>query len=235
MFAPRLLIPAALVAATAFAQEAPTAQQVLDRSVEAMGGRAAIEKHTTVSRRGTFELPDMGASGTVEILAKAPDKMVTNLVVDGYGTVHTGFDGKVGYTVRPEGETILSGQALTEIQRDATFNKDLKLAELYKSITVKGQETVNGVATWAVVFTADGSKPEMVYYDAKTWLPVRAVVKRSSDEGETEIVTDVSDWKEVSGVKMAHKIRQKVAVGTLVFTLSEVAFDVPLADSLFAK
>jgi hypothetical protein len=50
------------------------------------------------------------------------------------------------------------------------------------------------------------------------------VVTRTSEQGEAEIVTDLSDWRVVGGVKVSHKLQQ-----------TEVVFDVDLADSLFAK
>lgn len=72
-----ILILSLLVAVTAFAQQGqqkpaeakpdakpaaklPTVDQVLDKYVQAIGGKAAIEKQTSRVAKGTFELPAFG-------------------------------------------------------------------------------------------------------------------------------------------------------------------------------
>ena len=42
----------------------PTADQILDKYVQAIGGKAAIEKQTSRVSKGSFEIPAVGASGT---------------------------------------------------------------------------------------------------------------------------------------------------------------------------
>ena len=57
----------------------PTIDQILDKYVTASGGRAAIEKMTSASAKGTIDIPDAGVSGTVELLQKAPAKSLTTV------------------------------------------------------------------------------------------------------------------------------------------------------------
>src|SRR5687768_9331244 len=52
----------------------PTADQIIDDYVKASGGKAAIEKLTSRETKGTFEVPALSASGTLEAFAKAPNK-----------------------------------------------------------------------------------------------------------------------------------------------------------------
>src|SRR6266851_3595985 len=44
----------------------PTADQILDKYVQAIGGKAAVEKQTSRVAKGSFEIPAVGASGTAE-------------------------------------------------------------------------------------------------------------------------------------------------------------------------
>ncbi|MEJ2340027.1 MAG: hypothetical protein P8Y15_14225, partial [Gemmatimonadales bacterium] len=52
------------------AQELPPAATLVDRHVEAVGGRAALERHTSRHLAGSFDT--QGISGTVEVFSAAP-------------------------------------------------------------------------------------------------------------------------------------------------------------------
>ena len=75
----------------AFAQEAkpkpaegmPSADQIIEKYVQAMGGKAALEKLNSRTTKASFEIPSMGAGGTVETFAKAPNKSLAIITVPG--------------------------------------------------------------------------------------------------------------------------------------------------------
>src|SRR5207302_9907346 len=83
------------------AAKLPTVDQILDKYVQAIGGKAAVEKQTSRVAKGSFEIPAFGASGTAEIYAKAPNKTATTINVAGYGVVQEVFDGKTGWSSDP--------------------------------------------------------------------------------------------------------------------------------------
>src|SRR5215211_1280342 len=60
----------------------PTVKEVLDKFVQATGGRAAIEKIQTRTMKGTVELVPMGVKGTVEVYQSAPDKSYSKLILN---------------------------------------------------------------------------------------------------------------------------------------------------------
>ena len=51
----------------------PTVDQILQKNIDAIGGRAAMSKITTVTARGTISVADAGVNGTIELFQKAPD------------------------------------------------------------------------------------------------------------------------------------------------------------------
>ena len=54
------------------ATEAPTLEQILDKYVEALGGRAALAKVNSRASKGTFTSINLKTKGPIEIYAKAP-------------------------------------------------------------------------------------------------------------------------------------------------------------------
>ncbi|HEU0014513.1 MAG TPA: hypothetical protein VFQ45_12560, partial [Longimicrobium sp.] len=68
---------AVLVSAPAAAQTLPDARQVLDRYVEAVGGRAAVERPQ--SRHAVYELEVGGMTMKMEIRAARPNRTVVTM------------------------------------------------------------------------------------------------------------------------------------------------------------
>ncbi len=67
------VIFAAASPCSAAAQEAPTADEIVARYVQAIGGEDAIRAQTSMTARGTFAWPAMGVSGEFVRAFEAPD------------------------------------------------------------------------------------------------------------------------------------------------------------------
>ena len=159
--------------------QTPTVDQILEKYVTAVGGRAALEKVTSINATGTIEIADANISGTVELFQKAPDKALTVLELAGLGRQREGFDGAIGWADDPQnGLRQKSGAELAEAKRAAIFGRELKLKTVYPTMTVKGHEVVNGRDTYVVqAVPADGS-PATLYFEVESGLMVRQLVSR---------------------------------------------------------
>jgi len=214
----------------------PTVDQVLDKYVQALGGKAAIEKQTSRVGKGTFEIPAFGASGTIETYAKAPNKTASIIDIPGFGTVKQGFDGKVGWGVDPQsGLHEQSGGELASTSLQAVFNRDLKLKELYPKITVKGKDKVGDKDTIVLEATPAEGSPEQWYFEAASGLLVRRDAEVDSPQGKMSIQVYFDAYKEFDGVKIAAAIRQVRTDFTLNIKLDEVKHNVAIDDAKFAK
>jgi hypothetical protein len=118
-----LLIAAAIgltaVRLSAQAQSAlPTADQVLEKYITAVGGREAMEKVTSRVSTGTVEIPEMGAAGTITISEKAPNKSLAVFEIAGMGQVRQGSDGTAAWEDSPvSGVRDKSGTELADTLR----------------------------------------------------------------------------------------------------------------------
>ena len=97
----------AVVLAWASIASAQTVDEVIEKSITAMGGRPAMEKIKTRSMTGTLSLstPAGDIPGTVEIQNAAPNKMRTVIKADlsafgaGQLLIDQRFDGTNGYMI----------------------------------------------------------------------------------------------------------------------------------------
>ncbi len=214
----------------------PTADQVLDHYVQAIGGRAAWLKLNSRVSKGTIEIPAMNnLSGTVEIHEKAPNLMLAVINLGG-AAFEQGFDGNVGWSDNPQnGLRELSGGELDDARREANFYHAVELKKNYTKMTVKGIERVNEHDTYLVEATRAEGAPDRMYFDTQTGLMVRSVNQRYTTDGITEFTADVADYTEVDGVKLPFSVRQTGASATFIIRFTEVHHNLQLTDSQFAK
>lgn len=214
----------------------PTIDQVLDKWIAAVGGRAALEKHTSRVSRGTIEMVDAPMPpGTVEVSEKAPDKALTVINLQGQ-LIREGADTAGAWQEDPmDGVKDKTGKDLADAKRDATFNSELKMKQLFKTLTVMSQETVGGKPTYLVIGTPAEGSPTRFWFAADTGLLIRTRSTRETPQGPVDIDVFLEDYRDVDGVKTAHLIRQVTTQFTMLVRLNEVKFNVPLDDAIFRK
>jgi hypothetical protein len=82
------------------AHATPTGEQIVDRYVEAIGGRAAWQGIHSRTSLGNIEFPTVHISGTVMIHEKAPNRVLQVVILEG-AVFRKGFDGQVAWSDDP--------------------------------------------------------------------------------------------------------------------------------------
>ena len=218
------------------AQAMPTVDQILDKYVQALGGKAAMEKLTSTASKGTFELPTFGASGSAELWEKAPNKTALKLDIPGFGIVQQGFNGTVAWSQDPQsGLREKTGAELASEKLDAEFYKPLKLKQLYPKISVKGKDKVGEKDAYVLEATPAEGSTETWYFDVTSGLLMRQDIERETPQGKMAIQVFQEDYKDVDGVKIPHTVRQVTPAFTIIIKLDEVKHNVAIDDAKFTK
>ena len=214
----------------------PTADQVLDHYVQAIGGRAAWMKLTSRVSKGSIEIPAMdNLTGTVEIHEKAPNLMLAVINLGG-AAFEQGFDGTTAWSDNPrDGLRVLTGGELDDARREANFYHPLELQKNYTKLTISGIERVNEHDTYVLVAEREKGAPDKMYFDVQSGLMVRSVNQRYTPDGLTEFQADVEDYTALDGVKLPFTVRQSGGGSAFVIHFTEVQHNVQLTDAQFAK
>ncbi len=214
----------------------PSVDQILDKYVQAIGGKAAIEKLTSRVSKGSFEIAAFGASGTAEIYGKAPNKTLAIINVAGFGVVQEGFDGKVGWAQDPQnGLREKSGAELATAKLDSEFLKPIKIKQLYPKIVVKGKDKVGDKEVYVVEATPVESSVETWYFDTQSGLMLRQDAEREGPQGKANIQVFLDNYKEVDGVKLPFTSRVVRPDFTIDIKVEEVKHNVQVDDAKFVK
>jgi hypothetical protein len=214
----------------------PTADQIIEKYVQALGGKAAIEKLNSRSSKASFEIPAMGASGTVEAYEKAPNKTVAIITIPGFGVIREAYDGKVGWAEDPTmGLREKSGGELADARLEAEFYKPIKLKQLFPTMTVKGKEKVGDKEAYVIEAKPAEGSVEKWYFDTQTGLLIRQDAERETPQGKVPSETYMDNYKEVDGVKLPHSVRIVNPMFTLEMKMEEIKHNVAVDDAKFNK
>ena len=219
------LIATGCVAFSALAQAPPTVSEVFDRYERAIGGRTAFDRFTTRVSIGTYEVVTRALARPVEVYAKAPNKRVQ---IFGLGEAAQGFNGETGWqiNVSENGLTELTGPGLANAKREAIFNGEVTLKELYARLTFDGTSKVGTRNAYVIQATSREGLAEKLFFDAQSGLLLRRVV------GPTE--TEFSDYRDVDGVRLPFSIVRKLPGTTLSWKFREIRHNVEIDDAKFA-
>src|SRR5689334_14136008 len=83
----------------AAADDLPKGDAVMDKYVEATGGKAAYSKLHTQVVNGTMEFKAMGLKGKMTIYMAEPDKHYSEIELAGIGKIQEGSNGDVAWTM----------------------------------------------------------------------------------------------------------------------------------------
>jgi photosynthetic reaction center cytochrome c subunit len=188
----------------------PTADQILDKYIGALGGPQRLAGLTSFIAKGTIEGYDTyHVKVPLEIYAKAPDqrKMVYHTQ---NGDSVTVFDGQKGWMAAVDKPlpllALLPGAELDSAKLDADlcFPGGIKRA-LNQWKTGFPVTTIDDKEVNVIQGTGTGGSRFKLYFDAKTGLLLRQLRYADTPVGMVPTQVDYSDYREVAGARMPFK------------------------------
>jgi outer membrane lipoprotein-sorting protein len=215
------------------ATPAPTADDVIQKFVTAMGGAEAIRKIT--SRVETGMILVGGSQTPIEVLTKAPNKRVT-ISHSPNADSFTAFDGTAGWmgnTGRPAREMTPTESGASSL--DAEFAIAVRLKEIFPQIRRARPEQIDGVMCESLIGTGSGRLPVRLYFDQNSGLLIRLVRYAETPVGRNPTQIDYADYRDADGVKIPFRWTLSRVNGRFTIQITEVQSNVPIEDAKFAK
>lgn len=207
------------------APEGMTAEKVIDKYIEAIGGQRRVSRINDISQVYTATIQGMEIQ--MKSYQKAPDKMM--MEVGGGGMIFSKqvFDGKRAIAESPMmgQKEELEGDDLESMRFQAIIMPELRYAELNVETELLGVEKIGDKEAYKVRVTLPTGSTSYDYFDVKTGLKIRSI----SEAGRA----DYSDYRTVSRIKFPHQISQDMEGQSLNLKLQSVEINSRLKDSLF--
>jgi len=229
--------PAAAVFAAPQAGNAPSVDQILDRYVQAVGGKEAIQKVTSRDMKGTLDNSDDGTTSPAEVFTKAPNKYLEVVKLGDAGEALQGWNGETGWGKDPDSGLHDSDKAeQIAAKRDYDFYRQIRLKELFPKMALSGKTKVDDRDAYIIEATSTDGATEKWYFDAESGLLVRRDFERVTiDDGIVLYEMDYDDYKDVDGLKLPHTVYRKTPDYTLTYRFTEIKQNIPVEDTKFNK
>ena len=229
-----LCAAAALATGTRLAaDELPKAETILDKFIEATGGKAAYAKNHSEVSTGTMEFVGKGIKGNISSYRAEPDKSYTEIDIQGIGKVKEGSDGKVAWSLSAmQGPRIKDGEEKAGALQAARFNAELNWRDVYKAETT-GMEKVDGNDCYKVLLTPKEGVPMTRYYDKNSNLLVKMVMTVKNPMGEFPVESIVADYRKEGAILMPHKVTQKAAGQEIAIVIERVTYNAEIPKDKF--
>jgi len=223
-------------AMTIFPQREPSADQVFNKYIQALGGADRVAKLTSYVATGTYiGFNTANATVPIEIFARAPDQRTTIVrVFDGDAVKAT--DGRSAWAAEGWRQLPLmtfTGSNLAGARFEAIMAFPAGIQKAYSQWQV-GIVTLGDRDVQVLQGTNPGQLPVNLYFDDSGML-VRSVRWSSTPVGTVPTQTDYSDYREVAGVKMPFHMLVTWTNGQNTIELKEVRPNVTIDPARFAR
>jgi hypothetical protein len=213
-------------------KDTPTADQILDHYMDAMGGPSALGKLTTRATKGAL-LSESGRTYTLEIVQKAPNLGLLTARSPNGIVSRDGFDGSLAWNSFGASVFPSNGLEGARIARDSEFFVATNVKKRFPRRFVAGKELVGSEEAYLVRAGGHGDVSEMLYFSVSSGLLLRRIVLTQTALGRYNEQIDYSDYREVDGVKLPFTVARMEVNTRYTEKYSEIKHNVPVDDSLF--
>ena len=232
------MLAAGALLLTATPEETPlTADQIVQKHVEAIGGTAKLNAIQTLVVTGKASI--LGKTeAPLTIQVKRPNLMRLEMNFLGREIVQA-FDGVTAWTLNPlvGAEPTESNEEDTRAAQESSDFISGNLAD-YKSkgnmVELVDKEEIEGAAVYKLKITKKNGSVEYDYLDAKSFLPIKTEGRRTQLGQEVLYESKLANYKPVEGVLMPFRLTQLVN-GRLAMeiTVEKMEANVPLDAAVF--
>ena len=215
-----IAMAAMLVSVFTFAQ---TAEEIVAKHVEAIGGAAAWKKVNSLYYEGKITV--QGAEVNVTLIALNGKGVRQNISFGGM-TGYQIITPTAGWNFMPfQGQAAPEAMTAEQLKESADdLDAQGKLVD-YKSkghtVEYLGKDDVEGTECFKLKITSKAGNVETVFIDPKSYYIVRSVAKRTANGQESNVQTDLSNYQKLpEGIVVPFSI--KLSEGELVISKAEV-------------
>lgn len=224
--------PAPARAATA---PSPSVQEIVAKSVQALGGREAWTRSTSRRTKGFVQSEDSSAFVGIEILQKLPGKSMTKIKLPNGMLLLEVCDGKSDWIEDPRGGYHeVTGAALAYRVGQADLLSNIKAFDQAAKGKLLGIQKMGTHTTYAVEFT-DKKEVARLYFDTETGLVMHTEDTFATSEGPYTVKLDLDDYRDVEGLKFAFRIKRTEKGAVTSMRLTQVEINPAIEDAIFLK
>lgn len=218
---------------------AQTADEVINKYLQAIGGKDQISKITSLYTEGTMEI--MGMQGVIKSTILNGKGSKQDIEIMGT-TITSCYTDKEGWSINP-----MAGGTSAEPMPEAQYNAGkeqiivgapfIGYAEKGYKVEMLGTEAVDGADAYKVKMVSPENITATYFFDAGTGLLVKSVAQAEMQGQMVDNETIFSDYRDTEGVLQPYKMVLNMAGGQFIMTatITKIEVNKPVEEAFFAK
>jgi photosynthetic reaction center cytochrome c subunit len=220
----------------------PSAGEVFDKYIEALGGAQRLAGLTSFVATGTaVGYGELGGTAEFTILAKAPDQRTALITYKDHperGDSIWAFDGRTGWIKTPRallGQYELVGGELEGARLEARLAFPGQIRQVLNDWRGSASRSIGDRDFLVVQGTGSRGFLATLYFDPASGLLARMVRYGSSPIGRMPTQIDYADYRDVGGIKFPFEYKFTWLDGRYTAKLTEVRTNVTIDATKFGK
>jgi photosynthetic reaction center cytochrome c subunit len=211
----------------------PSAEQILEKYLQAVGGAEGMAKISTRIQKGTLTVGS--EHFPVEVLAESPAKRVTTIRFPGGDSV-TGINGEEGWLIS-SGRAVhdMSPSEAETARMDAELFFPTSLNLIFKELHVEEEGQINGRETYVLAGIRESLPPTQLFFDQQSGLLIRVLSFVETPLGRNPREIAYADYRQDSGVKTPFRWTVARPNGSFTIQIEQMQQNVPIGETKFAK
>lgn len=212
----------------------PDGAELMDKTIEASGGKEAHDRIKTVVTRGTLTMPMLPEPAKTESYTTKDKKMLQVVTLPGMGEVRSGMNGDVAWEMNPMmGPRLLSKEETVAQMMDDDLS-DADWRDKYATVKTTGVEEFGGKQCYVVELTPKEGQPLTMLIDKETSLPAGVRLVAQTNMGALPISVRMEDYRTTDGITIPHRQVQEMAGQEVVATTDTVEYNTEIPEETFA-
>lgn len=201
-----------------------TAETVIEKYIEALGGRDKLEGITDMTQDITASMMGMEIKG--KNYQKAPYYSKQTMEMSGMTISQQLFDGEKAVMVTQMGrQEFTEGPEYEQFKMQSLINPELVYKEFDIEKELLGIKTINGEDTYKIEVVYPSGRKIHDYYSVSSGLKIKTLTD--------EVRITYNDYREVDGLVMAHTMVQEVGPQIIEMRIDSVQINSGLDTSVF--
>jgi zinc protease len=209
-----------------------TAAKVLDNYLAAIGGEEKIRAIQDVKM--VMKADMQGRELQITSVKKAPNKSKQEVTMGGMAVMSSVYNGTDASMNSMGQKAPIDEKMKKDMAFEAAIISELTIKDMELSAELIGVESIEGSNAYAVEVTKPSGSKTTYYYDAESGLRVRTSETIQTPQGEMVQESDLSEYKEVDGVKFPFTITLPMGPMKMTANAESIELNTGIEDSEFA-
>ena len=210
----------------------PSADEIVEKYIEATGGASAIEAVHTREEHGTVTAG--GKVAQIEILHKFPDRhaLIRRTAESEDFTI---LNGRMGWDGTAESFHDLQSSEIDDRELAADLRLPVDLQHVFTGLRTGYPEKIGDREAYVLLGERQDRPAAELFFDEKTGLLIRMVQFTDSPLGLVKTETDYDDYRMIEGVNVPFRLTLAEGNETATVQLDQVLQNAPIEDQRFEK